>query len=409
MHQWERRLRDLSTILVSCEAAYFDPEIFRINTNQFLQTSRTVTFIIQKNKESIPGFDAWYKQQVRDPWSKDPRMAWAKDSRNKIEKEGDLELHSSMGVRLIFSYRSEEDIVLPCGRGELLWNVKRLARFARKQLPTGISDVAVVQIDRRWVANSLPDLELLHALTYVYARLRDVCVSLSQHLGSQLSADIPDATTFDQLLSDARKTRYLLLNSNDLSRYGARRVMKDPNFKLHPGMVSAISEIAASKPKDLEESAKWYARMAKTTFEHCGNHVPMLFMLNESCDVVDYVSTAFESQASKYLFWRLTADRVLYLKPWAVIWICESWLRDVKGYPYTPVRNLPIICEFLSVVALDHDGNSITIRWNIHRDDPGSPPTLKHERVLRGAEADTDYYFIPIREAFQRLRAGSTG
>jgi len=41
MKAWERRLKDLSHILVNCEKTYFEPELFRMNLNQFLQTART--------------------------------------------------------------------------------------------------------------------------------------------------------------------------------------------------------------------------------------------------------------------------------------------------------------------------------------------------------------------------------
>jgi len=91
---WERRLKDLSRLLANCAAAYFSPDLFRMNTNQYLQTARTVTFIIQKNKDHIPHFDKWYKDNVIDKWKNLDLMCWARDSRNKIEKEGDLDLFS---------------------------------------------------------------------------------------------------------------------------------------------------------------------------------------------------------------------------------------------------------------------------------------------------------------------------
>ena len=84
MQPWERRLRDLAQLLQSCNETYFAPDRFRQNTNQFLQTSRTVTFIIQKNKANIPDFERWYKGSVLTPWSVDPVMSWAKDARNGL-------------------------------------------------------------------------------------------------------------------------------------------------------------------------------------------------------------------------------------------------------------------------------------------------------------------------------------
>ena len=183
MRPWERRLKDLARLLENCESTYFDPELFRMNTNQFLQTARTVTFIIQKNKASIPDFENWYQANVLDPWASDARMQWAKDSRNTIEKVGDLELHSSLSATLIIGYLEETDIHVDVGREELIGaNIKRLIRFAEKKLPSGVSRDAVVKIERKWVANSLPEWELLTALAYVYGRAREVCQKLAKHL-----------------------------------------------------------------------------------------------------------------------------------------------------------------------------------------------------------------------------------
>jgi hypothetical protein len=91
-----------------------------MNTNQFLQTARTVTFIIQKNKEEIPNYQSWYSAAVVAPWGSDEVMTWANDARNTIEKEGDLELNSALKVTLLFSYLEEQDLSIDCGREELV-------------------------------------------------------------------------------------------------------------------------------------------------------------------------------------------------------------------------------------------------------------------------------------------------
>lgn len=198
MHPWERRLRDLSRLLQNCGDTYFSPDLFRQNTNQFLQTSRTVTFIIQKNKADIPGFDAWYKSTVLQPWAADPVMSWARDARNVIEKEGDLEMKSTLRATVLFSYIADEDMAIEVSRQELLQaNVDRLLQFARRKLPPGVADAAVLKIQRRWVANSLPDHELIYALTYVYSQVHGVCRSLAAHLRTALDSSVPHPTTID--------------------------------------------------------------------------------------------------------------------------------------------------------------------------------------------------------------------
>ena len=167
MRSWERRLRDLAQLLRNCGETYFAPDLFRQNTNQFLQTSRTVTFIIQKNKHDISNYDHWYKAHVLTPWAEDTIMTWAKDARNVIEKEGDLEMHSTLRASVLFSYIVSQDMVLSTTRTELLQaNLDKLVRFARTNVPPGVADDAVLKIERRWAANSLPNHEVGFALTY---------------------------------------------------------------------------------------------------------------------------------------------------------------------------------------------------------------------------------------------------
>ncbi len=281
MRPWERRLRDLGQLLTNCGATYFDPEIFRLNTNQFLQTSRTVTFIVQRNKTSIPDFDAWYQRNILTPWATDPVMTWAKDSRNVIEKEGDLDLHSSVRVTLLFSYLSFQDIVLTNARRELLAaDVKRLIRFARTKLPTGVSADAALKLERRWVANSLPERELVYAMTYVYARLYEACSSLARHLGLQISGEVPVPTRLDPASNDVGCIRYLKLSDPGLSRLAYIPVNADKDFKPPPALVALCNELRGeSRPTNLPQAVEYLARVAKFTFEHHGNHVPMLFLL----------------------------------------------------------------------------------------------------------------------------------
>lgn len=150
MKPWERRLCDLAQLLRNCGDTYFSPDQFRQNTNQFLQTARTITFIIQKNKSFIPNFDGWYKLNVFQPWQNDIVMSWAKDARNVIEKEGDLEMQNTLRASVLYSYESEEDITIEVTRKELLQaSIEQLLKLARNALPPGIIASAVLKTQRR--------------------------------------------------------------------------------------------------------------------------------------------------------------------------------------------------------------------------------------------------------------------
>ena len=182
-YQWEKRLADLSQILINCEKTYFDPNLFRMNTNHFLQTARTVTFIIQKNKNSINNYETWYQENVINAWKNDSLMSWAKDSRNTIEKEGDIDLYSEIDLRIIYSYIEDQDIVLKSSKEALLsFDVEKLIRYSKKSMPEHMIDLAVIKIERRWVANSLPNWELLSALAGIHDRILRCCNDLRLHL-----------------------------------------------------------------------------------------------------------------------------------------------------------------------------------------------------------------------------------
>lgn len=378
MRPWERRLRDLAQLLSNCGETYFSPERFRQNTNQFLQTSRTVTFIIQKNKVTIPNFDAWYGAHVLQPWKTDPVMSWAKDARNVIEKEGDLEMRSTLRAAVLYSYISEEDLVLEVDRKELLQaDIDRLLKTAAKILPPGIADAAVLKIQRRWIANSLPDRELIYALTYAYSELHRVCKDLATQMGSALDASVPHPTALDPSSNDVARVRFVKFAKPGIGRHTSVRMNQDPNYKAPPAFVALREALClAPKPSSLADVVAMHAKLAQATFEQHGNHIPMLALYDKTWKQIDFMSTAFTDQSEKYLFWRNVADRAFYLKAFAMVWTSESWVRDISEGAQRPIHELPIIGEQLHVVGADASNGCEVVSWEIERSDGAGGPVL---------------------------------
>ena len=411
MHPWERRLRDLAQLLANCGTTYFDPERFRQNTNQFLQTSRTVTFIIQKNKATIPNFDTWYKAAILTPWSTDVVMTWAKDSRNVIEKEGDLELHSSIRMVVLFSYLSSEDIVLPDTRAELVGaNIKRLLRLANAKLPTGVADAAVLRIERRWVANSLPSRELVNALTYVYARLHDVCISLARHLATKLDDTVPRPTELDPARKDVGHVRFIKLSKPGVTRTAHMRLQPLVDYSPPPALAVLRNEVAnVPAPSTLQATVALFARIAQITFEEHNNHVPMLFLFNDEWQQIDFLMAHFSDQADKYIFWRNAAERAAYLRAFALVWVSESWIRRTDKQNDAAIRNLPIVGERLHVVGADLTDARHIVAWNIRREAPDAKPSLAPVPPDDELETGGTVYFLqPVLSAMRAARSGAT-
>lgn len=393
---WERRLEDLSHLLKACNATYFDPELMRRNTNQFLQTARTVTFIIQKNKGNIPHFDDWYREHALDKWTHDNVMTWAKNARNTIEKEGDLELNSTLDVSLIFSYLEEEDAKVQCGRSELLnAGVKKLVRFARKQLPTGIQDAAGIRIERNWKTSKLESHELLQALGYVYARLFECCDNLAKHLGGQIPKSIPEPSELSVLREVARHVQLVKLRDMQTYHFRSNRMYRGSEEDVPKEFKENVRSLkeSLSKPTDFQTSLNFFSRMAEATFTQWGNHVPMLFLLNDDWSIQYQATSMLLDQTDKYFFWRMIAERIAVEKPHCLVHTCEVWVRDLsKHRPGLAIRELPIKGERLQLCAFDRDGNWTVITWPIEHGKSEELPTLGEAEEAE--ESDKRVFFL---------------
>ena len=377
-----------------------------MNSNQFLQTARTVTFIIQRNKAQIPGFDSWYVATVRDPWAQDAVMTWARDARNQIEKRGDLELNSTVDVALVISYDEEDDLLLEISDSELIMvGVKRLTRFARKHLPSGVSDSAVVKVERRWVTSSLKDWELLTALSYVYARMYDLCVSLAGHLDYALDDSIPEPSSLDLVRTDARKTRYLKLRETGVTRVVYERIKEDPEFVPPNSLVQLVNRFKEQEAvSSLEVAVERYELFARETFERFGSHMPMLFLFDDAWNPIDLISTMPADQSEKYIFWRSMEDRILYKKAHALIYVYEAWIRGIDPYAERLTHTLPVRGEILVVIGMEVGGKIVSRDIEIVRDGAQHKPRLvRLDNEVSKLKLSACNFLIPGKRAFDRL------
>ena len=128
---------------------YADIDELIRNVNSCIQELRNVTFVLQKQKVSIPDFDKWYGH-----WQKimkdDSVLKWLVSARDKIVHEADLEIFSTLRVVVFLDYN--------ISRGtEIEWNplaktpgiIKDIVK--RFNLPNPLPDKAVLTLNRRWV------------------------------------------------------------------------------------------------------------------------------------------------------------------------------------------------------------------------------------------------------------------
>jgi hypothetical protein len=284
-----------------------EPELFRLNVNNFLQTARTVTFLVQKEKNSIPDFDRWHLENIAKPWSDDEVMRWAKDSRNKIEKEGDLELNSLAQATLILGHLPETDQAIEFPDQSLLFRgTEALVKSAKQILPPDIADSSLIRIERRWVAEALPNHELLYALTVIYSRLHAACLSLTKHVGENWPNSIAPPSKFIDLAPATSQTYWIKLENG--KHYTTRKSATDrtPTYDvLTPERKLAIATLSEKlTEKSLESLHEWHEQMAELAFRNDGFHLSMLFMYRKDLSMIRMIGTEHADRAEKYMFWR---------------------------------------------------------------------------------------------------------
>src|SRR5580658_9308501 len=161
-----RRMEQAHELWHDAEEHYFDPKSFPTYLNSCIQSLLSVTWLLQKYKDGIPRFDAWYsgwQERMRG----DRIMRWLVEARNRVEKEGDLDGQSSAVIRFVDSYLeapSAQITVAPWLTSEEI--AERL--YDELGPPPEFAKDASLVVERRWVENELPDYEVLGALSHCY-------------------------------------------------------------------------------------------------------------------------------------------------------------------------------------------------------------------------------------------------
>jgi hypothetical protein len=101
-----RRLLDCHELWHAVQKNYMEPEAFRLNLNSLIQGLRSLTWLLQKQKATLPDFPEWYAEW-QELARQDSIMTWIVRSRNRIVKEADLELLSRASVYVSLDWLNE--------------------------------------------------------------------------------------------------------------------------------------------------------------------------------------------------------------------------------------------------------------------------------------------------------------
>lgn len=396
----DQRLNDVHDLWHQAEAAYFDPNKFRIAIQTTIQMLRTVTFVLQKNKATIPHFDDWYARW-QEGLGKDPLMRWMVDARNRIEKQGDLESRSFIRAEVIASYLEEGRYLevnadLFVGPDELL-----------KSIPEGkvaehIRANGALRMQRKWIVNDLPDYELLEAVAIAFGRIAEVV----QDAHRQINTSIP-TLEHDGVESRSKKggpptcmighadTRTLLISLANGEQVKVSDEIITPKKEEmekaadHYGLDP--SAIFKKSYESNQELASAFFEVARTMFLKDGHHGAFVFLLKDKQLAGLYPYRA-ETRGERYIIMRDIATRAEKVGADAVFNIDEAWIASAnKLAPFQYPSDSEHREEILGLTLLEKGSKPLSLFAKIHREGG----TLKLGETTKSA-GGASFMFAPI-------------
>jgi len=402
----DQRLEDLHRLWHQSQDAYFDPDAFRVAIQSAIQTMRSVSFILQKNKEKIPNFDHWYGRW-QEKLGKDSLMVWMKYARNFIEKEGDLNAHSFVRAEIIASYLDNgPKIEVPAN----LWDtpLQLVGNISAGPVRDHIYRDGIVRIQRRWIENTLPDYELLDAVAIAYGRLSQLVDDAHKQIGlpapktthSQTATEYPKDMRDGRLPcmighADARALDVWLATGEpfEFEVVSQKIDLRDmPKIKAKYGSVPEEIYGESAVPEDRLRSI---FAAARKVFEKDSYHCTIAFLMREGVPV-NIAELRPEEHGHKYLIMRNLAHEVVKHGIDAVILLGETWYA-----PFDPEKPMMRAAdssnrkELLTGAVVSKLGEPLYLSAEIKR---------RKKRVSLGPTIESlggaHFNFVPLYEAW---------
>lgn len=416
-----KRLQDAHLLWHQATAKYGNVEAFRANLNACIQALRNVTFVLQKEKARIPNFEFWYSGW-QDKLRADLVLRWLIEARNRIVKEGDLETRSTVRVAIVMSYFEPpyfEFAVHPLKPIDEL-----IKTIVRQELPESIRKGGLLRVERRWIAESLPNHELLEALAHCYG----VLAALVQDAHAQ--SGVPGCQIYirgeDGSLKPLETSSiYLKGRLPCMVTKGESRtvwIKLSTGEFLRPITISAVPRISVEeievrygplvgkalsvkrKPSSIREHAEKLFEFAKDLLRADGYHITMAILILSS-GRWRFMEVAPEDQSDKYMLWSQLALEVERYGVVGIIVISEAWMAKFDPrYPFRAPSESPDRREVLQLMAASSDGDEFSLTCRFERKDGA----IEFDETVKSVGPEA-FYLEPVRRVWGTHRKRKVG
>ena len=309
-------------------------------------------------------------------------MQWMVNARNRIVKEGDLEVHSFVRAEIFASYLSDEvpRVEVPA---HLFDGISTILRdLPRGDLGIHIVKYGALKIQRRWVDNTLPEYELLDATAIAYGKIAEIVHDAHRQIGVDEPATT-NLSTGQQIAIGTREGRLPCMIGHSEARSVDVRLCDGRLLsleKVEQCIEKADAEAAVERyggfqpgmfgPSNAseEEVATSLFSVARTMFEADAHHITIFFLLC-SGKPAHFFEARLESQAEKYLLMKSVANEVKRYGADAVIEIGEIWRAPAASLrPFQRPEDSSQREEALVATLVSKHGKPMTLFAKIHRD-----------------------------------------
>ncbi len=379
------RLEEAHRLWHQAAQQYEDPVGFRTNLNACIQALRSVTFVIQKQKTNIPNFDSWYSEWQRK-LKADPILNWIVQARNIIVKEGDLETKSIARASVLTSYDDppyKEFSVSP-----LMPTMEIAYQLAEEELSEFLKQNGLLKVERLWVADSLPEHELLEALAHAYGVL-SILIN-DAHLqagieGTQIYVktkdDKPEPLEFPtehlkgrlpcMVASDETRTAWIKLSTKELIKPFIQKseiaTLEEVKERYGPFVEALPKE--TKRPRNLKELAKIFFEWGKHILEVDGHHISLVVFISPDYSM-SFMELRPEDRSEKYLMWSKVAEEIKRNGAKTILAISEAWVAPQdQQFCYRPAEESPNRTEGLHLCAASANGEEFSFVCRFKRID----------------------------------------
>lgn len=386
----ERRLLDCMNLLIEVKKNYFEPDLFRLSLNNCIQTLRTVTFVLQKQKGALQGFDEWYVSW-QAKMSGDQVLRWLIKARNTIVKEGDLVTRSIAHASILESWTVEPKIKIDVPP---LIKTEEIAEYLSTKIPNkDLLDVGILRIERKWIDSKLPETELFETLTHCYEIL--MLLLLDAHRSLLSEEDRFKCSWFSHFSSikkllppcviatDWDRSIWFDLKSGEFchpEHVNVNLMEKKQLLKHYPEFPEIIK--GTKKPINLKDEVELCFKQAKYLLLKDGHHLPIV-ILGYPDGKKGIRSLTLEDRTAKHLLYRQLAVDIEKTGANSVIFINETWVApNDKKRKFIHAVDSPKRRESLMIVAADSYGKVFAREILFVKDEDG--------KIIFGEEREID-------------------